>query len=125
MPQIIELKEKDIEEYLNKIYSELALFKETYFYLPVKKINNDYEVKFYEYCFLCDNNKAINVNLPSAKRLDGKEYIFVKISPGNVPITIRAKPSEFINGGRTVILNRQWQRIKIISDGTNWIIINE
>jgi hypothetical protein len=74
---------------------------------------------------ICNNTGAtINVNLPSAVGLIGKEYIVKRVSPtgaGN-DITILPDGAETIDGNASIILLNQYETITILSDGSNWLI---
>lgn len=63
------------------------------------------------------------VNLPTAVGADGKEIaIFKTDSSGNI-VTINADGSETINGSASYALGIQYESVRLISDGANWLII--
>jgi len=125
MTRIADISEPKTLEHINKLYRNYEILQENIKFLPVKTIQDNYNVDINDYCVLCNNTSNITINLPSAKNLAGKEYIFVKISSNTYSVNIQAKTNEYINNLSSKLLTNQWQKVKIISNGTNWIILNE
>lgn len=72
---------------------------------------------------LCDDTSAsFTVTLPTAVGIIGKEYTFIKINSSSNEVTIDGDGSETINGNTTTTINTQYEKLTIISDGTNWYI---
>lgn len=66
----------------------------------------------------------ITFNLPAAALNEGKKFIISKIDSSSNLVTIDANAAEEIDGRLTVELNRQFQSIHIISNGSGWSIIS-
>ncbi len=65
---------------------------------------------------------AFTVSLPAAASYPGKEVTFIKIGTGTDKVTIDPNSSETINGAATIGLNALYERVTIVSDGTNWLV---
>lgn len=63
------------------------------------------------------------ITLPTAVGIAGREYTFVK-SGASGTITIDGNGSETINGTTTKTLTTQYDVLTIISNGSNWLIID-
>lgn len=73
---------------------------------------------------LC-SGAAFTVNLPTAVGISGKEYTIRKTDASFSNIfTIDPNASETIGGVATTTLNTIDETIRIMSDGTNWIILS-
>lgn len=68
---------------------------------------------------------AYTITLPAAAIYEGRMYTFLKIDATVNDVTIDGNASETINGLTTAVLKGQWASLKIVSDGTNWIIVDE
>ena len=71
------------------------------------------------YRLLCSN--AITITLPTAVGCLGREYQIINV--GVNTITIATNSGQTINGGSGYSLTTQWQVVKVVSDGANWVII--
>ena len=71
------------------------------------------------------NNGDYTVNLPAAPNNKGKVYYIKNISSTNGIITLDGNASETINGYLTYKLNVDKHAVRIVSDGTNWQILEE
>lgn len=67
---------------------------------------------------------AYTATLPTAVGNTNKIFYFIKTTNDFNALTIDANSTETINGLLTIKLNVQWESVKIISDGTNWIILD-
>jgi hypothetical protein len=65
---------------------------------------------------------AITLNLPAVATSKNKTYTVVRTSASN-NVVLDGNASETINGATTYTLSSQWQFVKIICDGTQWIVI--
>lgn len=64
---------------------------------------------------------AITVNLPTAASIAGRTYTIKNTGDGSNAVTVDPNGSETIDGDSTVELTNQYNSIKIVSDGTNWV----
>ena len=74
----------------------------------------------------CDaTGGAFTVTLPSAASSGFKNKVFIvkKTDSGSNAITIDPNSTETIDGASTVTLDRQFQTIMLMSDGTNWKVL--
>lgn len=76
---------------------------------------------------LCDSSwGAFTVTLPAAATYNGKVLTIKKVdstfSTSNA-ITIDGNASETIDGATTTTLNTQYETLEIISDGSNWHVV--
>ena len=60
-----------------------------------------------------------NQPLPTAVGITGKEYVIKNIGTSTVTVTTNA--SETIDAAATYALT-QWEYVRVVSNGTNWII---
>lgn len=67
---------------------------------------------------------AFTIALPASSGLAGRIFRFVKTDSSVNHVIIDANSSETIGGSLTYRLNAQFQAVSIISDGTNWQILN-
>jgi hypothetical protein len=71
----------------------------------------------------CDaSGGAFTVTLPTASGIAGRQYTIKKIDSSANAVTVDANGAETIDGNTTVTLALQWNRVTIVSDGTNWLI---
>lgn len=82
-----------------------------------------YTATIFETLISCDaSGGAFTVNLPAASLVTGKHYYIKKTDSSFNIITIDPNGSETIDGSTTTTLNTQYEAIKIVSNGSNWII---
>jgi hypothetical protein len=73
----------------------------------------------------CDaTSAAFTVTLPTAVGITGKIYIIKKVDASANAITIDGDGSETIDGSATVSLSAQWNKYVLMSDGSNWMVLN-
>jgi hypothetical protein len=78
-----------------------------------------------ETVILCDSSGgAFTVTLPAAASFTGKHYYIKKTSSDFSAVTIDGNASETIDGQTTTTINTQYEAIKIVSDGSNWHILD-
>lgn len=71
------------------------------------------------------NAAAVTVNLISAATVGrGYELAVIKTDASANTVTIDPSGTQTINGASTYVLSTQYQRVTIISDGTNWLIVS-
>ena len=79
-----------------------------------------------EKILLCDaTSGAITVDLPTASGNDGQVYRIKKIDSSTNAVTIDPNGSETIEGASTKVIYIQYESVDIVSDGTNWSILQE
>ncbi len=74
---------------------------------------------------LCDTSSgAFTLNLPTAAGITGKRYWIQYTDSAFVnALTIDPSGAETIGGSTTTTLNTEREQVTIVSDGTNWIIL--
>lgn len=84
----------------------------------------NYTLTATDHIVLCGTNSTTQT-LPTAVGIAGREYIIKNISA--VTTTLATTSSQTIDGSTpsTYNLTTQWQRIKVVSDGANWLILNQ
>ena len=81
-------------------------------------LNNSHNV------ILC-NDGPYTVNLPAANTCEGRVYYIKNIDAEGDDITIDGNSTETIDGSETYLLDAYKYVVRIISDGTNWHVIEE
>jgi len=72
----------------------------------------------------CDaSGGAFTVNLPAASGNSGAVLEIIKTDSSANAITVDGNSSETINGATTTTLNTQYEKLKIVCDGSNWLIL--
>jgi len=74
---------------------------------------------------LCDaTTAAFTVTLPTAVGNSGKLFFVKKTDAGGNAVTIDGNGAETIDGAATKALAAQYDSVTIVSDGTNWMILD-
>ncbi len=77
-----------------------------------------------ETTILCDaTSAAFTVTLPAAASYTGKHYYIKKIDSSVNAVTVDGNASETIDGSVTTTINTRYECVKIVSDGTNWHLL--
>jgi hypothetical protein len=92
---------------------------------------NNYSSKTANYTLTSDDDVvsvdatsgAITITLPAAASHTGREYFITKSDSSANEVTIDANGAETINGSLTRKLALQYDSIKIVSNGNNWIVL--
>lgn len=71
---------------------------------------------------LCNNTVPITVTLPSASSIDGRLYTIKRVNTASVLISPLA--GQTIDGAVSVSLSAQFDQLQVISNGSNWYILN-
>jgi hypothetical protein len=74
---------------------------------------------------LVNNTGAVTIDLPSAVSSTDRSYILKKISSNNDEVTIDANGADLIDGAATLKFFVEGDMVRIISDGTNWHVIDD
>lgn len=78
-----------------------------------------------DYLIRCDcTSGALTVNLPAAASNTGRTFIIKKIDATASLVTIDGNGAETIDGAATRTIGTQYNRFQIMSNGTNWDIID-
>lgn len=73
---------------------------------------------------LCDaSSGAFTITLPTAVGIGGKIYIIKKTDSSTNKVSIDGNGAETLDGQTIIKLYVQYQTIKIMSDGTNWAVL--
>lgn len=68
---------------------------------------------------------AITLTLETAVGADGRVHIFKKIDSSSNAVTIDGNGTETIDGASSYSLSDQYDRVTLVSNGTNWEIVAE
>jgi len=75
---------------------------------------------------LCDSTAAaFTIALPTAVGITGREYVIKKIDSSANAVTVDGNAAETIDGATTYSLATQWKYVRVVSDGTNWVITGQ
>jgi len=66
---------------------------------------------------------GFTLGLPASSGLTGRVFIIKKIDSSANVVTIDANSTETIDGETTLTLYNQFESVRIMSDGTNWVVI--
>jgi len=77
------------------------------------------------FTLLMNNSSDSTVTLPAAASMPGRSYTIKKVGNNTATVTIEANASETIDGALNVVLYCLYDFLKIQSDGTNWIVIQD
>lgn len=67
---------------------------------------------------------AFTVTLPTAAGIAGRTYTVKKTDSSANTVTIATTSSQTIDGLSTLVLTQQWEYVQVISDGSNWQVID-
>ena len=65
---------------------------------------------------------AVTVTLPTAVGRTGQTYEIKRTNAGANAVTVDGNGAETIDGAATVSLSTQYATVRMVSDGTNWMI---
>lgn len=84
----------------------------------------NYTVTSSDDLILCDSSGgAFTLTLPTAVGIGGRVYEIKKTDSSFTAVTIDGNGSETLDGSTTTTLNTQYESIKIVSDNSNWQIV--
>lgn len=66
---------------------------------------------------------ARTMTLPTAVGIPGRQYTIKRINAGANTVTVATTSPQTIDGSSTYSLTSQYQKVTIVSDGTNWMIL--
>jgi hypothetical protein len=86
--------------------------------------NSAYTIQSSDEIILADaNSSAFTITLPSAVGVSGQTYTIKRINSGSNIVTVGTTSSQTIDGSTTFNLVSQYKYVRIVSDGTNWMIV--
>jgi hypothetical protein len=68
---------------------------------------------------------GITLTLPSAVGRTGKVFRIKRIDAGAGNVTISTTSSQTIDGVTPYLLTNQWQFVTVVSNGSNWLIVEQ
>jgi len=93
--------------------------------LTVTTKTDNYTALISDDVILMNNTTNKTVTLPAASGNTGLTFEIVKIDgTSGISVTIDGNASETIDGALTIDLDRQFQSVRIVSDGSNWFTIH-
>ena len=66
---------------------------------------------------------AFTITLPTAVGKTGQTYTIKRINAGANAVTVGTTSSQNIDGAATYALSMQYKYVKVVSDGSHWIIV--
>jgi hypothetical protein len=69
------------------------------------------------------SSAAFSVTLPTAVDKNGQTYTIKRMNSGSNDVTLATTSSQTIDGLTTYVLSAQYKYIKVVSDGSNWVIV--
>ena len=66
---------------------------------------------------------AFTITLPTAIGVTGQTYTIKRINSGSNAVTVGTTSAQTIDGSSSYTLSSQYKYVKVVSDGTNWIIV--
>jgi hypothetical protein len=66
---------------------------------------------------------GFTITLPTAVGKTGQTFTIKRINSGSNNVTVGTTSSQTIDGSTTYVLSAQYKYVKVVSDGTNWIIV--
>lgn len=66
---------------------------------------------------------AFTLLLPTAVGNGGKVFDIKRINAGTNAVTIDANGSQTIDGAATYVLQSQWEAVRIVSNNSNWLVL--
>jgi hypothetical protein len=72
-----------------------------------------------------NNSGDISITLPSPATATGRAYYIKKISSNTNTVTILPSSSETIEGGSALVLFVRFDSVRLVSDGSNWYILED
>lgn len=66
---------------------------------------------------------AFSITLPTAAGIAGRIYTVKRLNSGANAVTVATTGGQTIDGAATVALSAQWQTLRVVSDGANWLVV--
>ncbi|TWT61706.1 hypothetical protein [Rubinisphaera italica] len=91
---------------------------------PVISKSSTYTIQAGDEVILCDaSGGAFTITLPSAVDLFGRQYTIKRTNSGVNDVTLGTTSSQTIDGQTTQVLGSQYDKLTVVSDGSNWMIV--
>lgn len=91
---------------------------------PIATKTTGYPITGSDSVILADaTTAALNVTLPTAVGISGRQYTIKRINGGANNVTFNTTSSQTIDGVTTKVLNAQYASVTVVSDGANWMIV--
>lgn len=68
-------------------------------------------------------SSAFTITLPTAVGITGQTFTIKRLNAGINIVTVGTTASQTIDGTSTYILNAQYKYLKVVSNGTSWLVI--
>lgn len=89
-----------------------------------KTISSDYTLTFSdEVVFVDCSTSDVNINIPLASGVGGREFSIKRKPGGNFSCTISSQEPETVDGESTISLYYDYEAISLISDDKNWLVL--
>lgn len=93
--------------------------------ITVTNTDSPYTAQLGDQIILVDESGgAVTVTLP-APTWEGESYTIKQITGGANNTTVDTAGSETIDGASSIALDAQWEVVKVVSDGTDWLIVSD
>ncbi len=69
------------------------------------------------------SSSSFTITLPTAVGIKGQTYTIKRTNAGANTVTVGTTSSQTIDGSTTYLLSALYMYVKVVSDGTNWIIV--
>lgn len=90
----------------------------------IRVVDTDSDVLSTDSMIVVDASKGgVRLGLPTAVGIGGREYTIKKVDSSSNAVTIDPYSNQTIDGASTYVLSSRWKYIKIVSDGTNWLVV--
>lgn len=66
---------------------------------------------------------AFSLTLRTAVGIAGKVFTLKRINSGANDVTVATTSAQTIDGASTSVLTAQWQSVRVMSNGTNWLVV--
>ncbi len=115
--------ERDLVQQLNKRERHLAGYTERQVFRPTKAVTAALTVEPNQNEVICADasSGAFTVTLPRADKAKGVSFDVFKTDSGSNAVTVDGNGSETINGSTTQTVDKQYDSLRVTSDGSNWV----
>ena len=87
-------------------------------------VSVDYDLLVTDYLIIVEGTDNIIINLPVSVDNTGRELIFKHKNRASYTTTITAQSGELIDDSNTLIMASAYTNIKLMCDGTQWLIVS-
>lgn len=124
-PSDVEIYNRDLHRDLESVFSQInGSLAQTMPKATIFNYSSDYNLNTGIFLNLIDaSSAAVQVDLPTAASVPDEIFTFKKIDATVNAVTLQADGSETIDGSNTWSTTTQYDKVTLISDGTEWWII--